>query len=122
GGGAADLGGDGRPGVGAIEHVRVTTRGKRQPCRELGGEPNVKITSVESEKNDWFDLGFQITIDGRPVPFVKLYKALARGTKKIKLSDDSFLSLNRPIFDRLKALLSEADLIAEWEPESPKIS
>src|SRR5699024_2387756 len=39
-----------------------------------------------------------------------------------KLSDDSFLSLNRPIFDRLKALLAEADLIAEWEPEAPKIS
>ena len=110
------------PGLEEIEHVKVITRGKRQPYRELGGEPNVKITSVESEKNDWFDLGFQITIDGRPVPFVKLYKALARGTKKIKLSDDSFLSLNRPIFDRLKALLAEADLIAEWEPEAPKIS
>ena len=110
------------PGLEEIEHVKVITRGKQQPYRELGGEPNVKITSVESEKNDWFDLGFQITIDGRPVPFVKLYKALARGTKKIKLSDDSFLSLNRPIFDRLKALLAEADLIAEWEPEAPKIS
>jgi superfamily II DNA or RNA helicase len=110
------------PGLEEIEHVKVITRGKRQPYRELGGEPNVKITSVESEKNDWFDLGFQITIDGRPVPFVKLYKALARGSKKIKLSDDSFLSLNRPIFDRLKALLAEADLIAEWEPEAPKIS
>jgi hypothetical protein len=110
------------PGLEEIEHVKVITRGKKQPYRELGGEPNVKITSVESEKNDWFDLGFQITIDGRPVPFVKLYKALARGSKKIKLSDDSFLSLNRPIFDRLKALLAEADLIAEWEPEAPKIS
>src|SRR5699024_10592877 len=110
------------PGLEEIEHVKVITRGKRQPYRELGGEPNVKITSVESEKNDWFDLGFQITIDGRPVPFVKLYKALARGTKQIKLSDDSFLSLNKPIFDRLKALLAEADLIPEWEPESPKIS
>jgi superfamily II DNA or RNA helicase len=110
------------PGLEEIEHVKVITRGKRQPYRELGGEPNVKITSVESEKNDWFDLGFQITIDGRPVPFVKLYKALACGSKKIKLSDDSFLSLNRPIFDRLKALLAEADLIPEWEPEAPKIS
>ncbi|WP_366933975.1 DEAD/DEAH box helicase [Brevibacterium renqingii] len=110
------------PGLEEIEHLKVITRGKKQPYRELGGEPNVKITSVESEKNDWFDLGFQITIDGRPVPFVKLYKALARGTKKIKLSDDSFLSLNKPIFDRLKALLAEADLIPEWEPESPKIS
>ena len=110
------------PGLEEIEHVKVITRGKKQPYRELGGEPNVKITSVESEKNDWFDLGFQISIDGRPVPFVKLYKALAAGTKKIKLSDDSFLSLNKPIFDKLKALLAEADLIPEWEPESPKIS
>ncbi|MCS4594263.1 DEAD/DEAH box helicase [Brevibacterium sediminis] len=110
------------PGLEEIEHVKVITRGKKQPYRELGGEPNVKITSVESEKNDWFDLGFQISIDGRPVPFVKLYKALAAGTKKIKLSDDSFLSLNKPIFDKLKALLAEADLIPEWEPGAPKIS
>lgn len=110
------------PGLEEIDHVKVITRGKKQPYRELGGEPNVKITSVESEKNDWFDLGFQISIDGRPVPFVKLYKALAAGTKKIKLSDDSFLSLNKPIFDKLKALLAEADLIPEWEPGAPKIS
>ncbi|SDR77958.1 Superfamily II DNA or RNA helicase, SNF2 family [Brevibacterium siliguriense] len=110
------------PGLEEIEHVKVVTRGKKQPYRELGGEPNVKITSVESEKNDWFDLGFQISIDGHPVPFVKLYKALAAGTTKIKLSDDSFLSLNKPIFDKLKALLAEADLIPEWEPGAPKIS
>jgi superfamily II DNA or RNA helicase len=110
------------PGLEEIDHVKVITRGKKQPYRELGGEPNVKITSVESEKNDWFDLGFQITVDGHPVPFVKLYKALAAGTKKIKLSDDSFLSLNKPIFDKLKALLAEADLIPEWEPGAPKIS
>ncbi|WP_227492482.1 DEAD/DEAH box helicase [Brevibacterium sp. CFH 10365] len=110
------------PGLEEIEHVKVITRGKKQPYRELGGEPNVKITAVESEKNDWFDLGFQISVDGHPVPFVKLYKALARGTKKIKLADDSFLSLNKPIFDRLKALLAEADLIPEWEPAAPKIS
>ncbi|WP_228278241.1 DEAD/DEAH box helicase [Brevibacterium limosum] len=110
------------PGLEEIEHVKVITRGKKQPYRELGGEPNVKITAVESEKNDWFDLGFQISVDGHPVLFVKLYKALARGTKKIKLADDSFLSLNKPIFDRLKALLAEADLIPEWEPAAPKIS
>jgi superfamily II DNA or RNA helicase len=110
------------PALEEVAHLKVITRGKKQPYRELGGEPNVKITSVESEKNDWFDLGFQITVDGHPVPFVKLYKALARGTKKIKLPDDSFLSLNKPVFDKLKALLAEADLIPEWEPESPKIS
>ncbi|HCG56858.1 MULTISPECIES: DEAD/DEAH box helicase [Brevibacterium] len=110
------------PGLEDIEHVKVITRGKKQPYRELGGEPNVKITSVESEKNDWFDLGFQITVDGHPVPFVKLFKALAAGTKKIKLSDDTFLSLNKPVFDKIKALLAEADLVPEWEPESPKIS
>nr|WP_232488547.1 DEAD/DEAH box helicase [Brevibacterium antiquum] len=110
------------PGLEEIEHVKVITRGKKQPYRELGGEPNITITSVESEKNDWFDLGFQITIDGKPIPFVKLYKALAAGTKKIKLVDNTFLSLNKPAFDKLKALLAEADLIPEWEPESPKIT
>ena len=110
------------PGLEEIEHVKVITRGKKQPYRELGGEPNVKITSVESEKNDWFDLGFQITVGGKAVPFVKLFTALAQGKKKLKLPDDTFLSLSKPVFDKIKALLAEADLIPEWEPESPKIS
>ena len=110
------------PGLEEIEHVHVVTRGKRQPYRELGGEPSVKITSVEAEKNDWFELGFQISIGGRPVPFVKLFTALAKGQRKLKLADESYLSLERPVFDRLKSLLAEADLIPEWEPESPKIS
>ncbi|WP_113904801.1 DEAD/DEAH box helicase [Brevibacterium celere] len=105
-----------------IEHVKIIERGKKQPYRELGGEPDIKVTAVESDKNDWFDLGFQITVAGRSVPFVRLFKALAAGQKKLKLADNSFLSLNRPVFDRIKALLAEADLIPEWTPESPRIS
>lgn len=110
------------PGLEEIDHVHVITRGKKQPYRELGGEPSVTITSVESEKTDWFELGFEISIGGKSVPFVKLFTALAKGMRKLKLVDDSFLSLDRPVFDRIKALLAEADLIDEWEPESPKIS
>ncbi len=110
------------PELGDIDHVKLIERGKKQPYRELGGEPNVKITAVESDKNDWFDLGFQITVAGRSVPFVKLFKALASGQKKLKLPDNTFLNLNRPVFDRIKALLAEADLIPEWEPETPRIS
>ncbi|MFF8894815.1 DEAD/DEAH box helicase [Brevibacterium casei] len=110
------------PALEELDHVHVITRGKRQPYRELGGEPSVKITSVEAERTDWFELGFQISIGGKPVPFVKLFTALAKGQRKLKLADDSYLSLDRPVFDRLKSLLAEADLIPEWEPESPKIS
>ena len=110
------------PGLEEIDHVHVITRGKKQPYRELGGEPSVTITSVESEKTDWFELGFQISIGGKSVPFVKLFTALAKGMRKLKLVDNSFLTLDRPVFDRIKALLAEADLIDEWEPESPKIS
>ncbi|RAD54194.1 ATP-dependent helicase, partial [Burkholderia multivorans] len=106
------------PRLEEIEHVHVVTRGKRQPYRELGGEPSVKITSVEAERTACFELGFQISIGGRPVPFVKLFTALAKGQRKLKLADDSYLSLDRPVFDRLKSLLAEADLIPEWEPES----
>lgn len=110
------------PGLEEIDHVTVITRGRRQPYRELGGDPNVKITSVESEKNDWFDLGFQITVGGKPIPFATLFTALAKGAKKIKVVDDTFLTLDRPVFDRIKALLAEAELIPEWEPGAPKIS
>ncbi|WP_245723580.1 DEAD/DEAH box helicase [Paramicrobacterium humi] len=110
------------PALEAAEGVRVEVTGSRPEYRELTESPHVTITTVESEHNDWFNLGFIITIEGREIPFVDLFTALARGKKKLMLIDRSYFSLDHPAFDRLRELLDEADALEEWEPDQPRLS
>ncbi|QDZ16851.1 DEAD/DEAH box helicase [Humibacter ginsenosidimutans] len=62
-----------------------------------------------------------VTVAGRSIPFQPLFEALATGKRKLLLVDHSYLSLNKPVFDRLKELLSESEALAEWET-GPRIS
>ncbi|WP_437583050.1 SNF2-related protein [Paramicrobacterium sp. CJ85] len=110
------------PTLERLEGVRVEVSGKRPVYRELTASPHVTVSTVESEKNDWFDLGIIVTIEGRPIPFIDLFEALARGRKKLKLVDGTYFSLGHPAFERLRELLAESDALDEWEPGAPIIS
>ncbi|KJQ54763.1 DEAD/DEAH box helicase [Microbacterium sp. SA39] len=101
--------------------VRVVTTGARKAYRELQGDPEVKVTTVESTDADWFDLGIIVTIDGRNIPFGPLFTALSRGKKKLLLSDGGYFSLSHPALDRLRELIEEAGELGEWET-GPRIS
>lgn len=110
-------------GVPALEAVgvRVESSGERKAYRELTGDPQVKVTTVESTDSDWFDLGILVTIDGRTIPFGPLFTALSKGRKKLLLSDGGYFSLNHPSLDRLRDLIEEAGELDEWET-GPRIS
>jgi SNF2 family DNA or RNA helicase len=101
--------------------VRVETSGHRPDYRELTGPPRLSITTVPTERPDWFDLGVVVTVDGRRVPFAQLFKALASNRRRILLADGRHLALTHPAFGELKALLEEAMDLAEWETR-PAIS
>ncbi|MER1998089.1 MAG: SNF2-related protein, partial [Arthrobacter sp.] len=64
---------------------------------------------------DWFDLAVMITVEGRQVAFADVFKAIAKGKTKIKLVDNTYLSLDRPEFERLHALIHEAQALQEWD-------
>ena len=89
--------------------------------RELTGTPHLSVTTVPSDKPDWFDLGVTVTVDGVVIPFSPLFKALARGQRRFLLVDGSFLSLNHPTLKALSALIDESRDLNEWEPV-PSIS
>ena len=95
--------------------VRVEFVGTRPDYRELTGIPKLTFTTVETDTSDWFDLGVYIHIDGRDVPFTKVFTALSKGMSKVLLVDNSYLSLNQPVFEELKRLIDEASTLAEWE-------
>ena len=44
-----------------------------------------------------------------------LFRALAKGQKRLLLVDKSYLMLNQPVFAPLRELIEEAGTLAEWE-------
>ena len=107
----------------ALDHLEVEITGTRHAYRELDGDPRVRITQQTSPgKNDWFDLGFEITIEGRQIPFPSLFVALAQGRSTLLMPDRTYFSLDHPAFDGLRELIREGEALAEWEPEQQQIS
>ena len=103
------------PTLEGTDGVRVESVGTRPDYRELTGIPKLTFTTVATDTSDWFDLGVYIHIDGIDVPFTKVFTALSQGKLKVLLVDNSYLSLNQPVFDELKRLIDEASTMAEWE-------
>ena len=103
------------PRVAARPGVRVDTVGTAPDYRLLQGTPVLTVTAQPSEKTDWFDLGVTVTIDGRTVPFGPLFAALAKGRRRMRLVDHTYLSLDHPALESLAALVAEARELAEWE-------
>ncbi len=103
------------PGLRAIERLRVDEVGTTPDYRELVETPKLSVTTVESDRTDWFDLGVIVTVEGTQVPFGPLFSALARGRSKLLLVDGSYLSLKQPVFAPLRELIDEAGSLHEWE-------
>jgi superfamily II DNA or RNA helicase len=112
---AADLVTAALPRIAALPGVRVDTVGTAPDYRVLHDAPVLTVTAQPSEKTDWFDLGVTVTIDGRTVPFGPLFAALAKGRRRMRLVDHTYLSLDHPALEPLAALVAEARELAEWE-------
>ncbi|WP_309103115.1 SNF2-related protein [Microbacterium sp.] len=110
-------------GVPALEATgaSVSVSGRRKTYRELSGEPEITVSTLETTDPDWFDLGVLVKIDGRTIPFQPLFTAMSKGRRKLLLVDGSYLSLTHPALDRLRELIEEAGELAEWET-GPRIN
>ncbi|WP_267420471.1 MULTISPECIES: DEAD/DEAH box helicase [unclassified Curtobacterium] len=96
--------------------IRVVVQGERLDYERLTGRPHIRVTTMPSDKHDWFDLGIFVSVNGKQIPFTPLLRALAKRDRRMKLIDNSYLSLADPAFDRLKELIEEAREQDEWEP------
>ena len=99
--------------------VRTVVQGEHVDYERLSGRPHIRVTTMPSERHDWFDLGIIVSVNGREIPFTPLLRALASGQRRLKLIDNSYLSLADRAFDRLKDLIAEARDLDEWEPDQP---
>ncbi|MCT2007574.1 DEAD/DEAH box helicase [Micrococcus lylae] len=109
------------PQLAKVEHVRVDVTGERPDYRELTAVPRIEV-GTKATQNDWFDLGVQVSVDGHALPFAELFTALVHGKTALILMDGSYLSLDHPAFEKLRALLSEAATLQEWTPENQQVS
>ncbi|WP_162150178.1 DEAD/DEAH box helicase [Arthrobacter sp. H14] len=96
------------PRLEELDGVRVDIVGERPDYRELTETPELTVSTVETEQSDWFDLGVIVTVAGRKIPFNDIFKALTKGAKKLLLVDKTYLSMDQPVFDRLRGLIDEA--------------
>ncbi|WP_104168701.1 SNF2-related protein [Arthrobacter sp. SX1312] len=106
------------PRLAELDGVSVEVVGDKPDYRELTETPTLRISTVETDDRDWFDLGVMVTVSGRTIPFDSVFRALAQGQKKLKLVDNSYLSLDQPVFDQLRELIEEARALSEWDPDS----
>ena len=118
---AAEFAAEVLPGLEARDDVVVELVGARPDYRRLTDEPHLTVTTIETDKRDWFDLGVLVTVEGRTVPLVPLLTAIAKRQRRMLLVDGSYLSLGSPVFDELKRLLDEATSLDEWET-GPRIN
>mgnify|MGYP001226933989 CR=1 FL=1 len=109
------------PGISALPGVRVDVVGTQPDYEELTAAPQLTISTAETDHRDWFDLGVTVTIEGRNVPFEPLFAALSTGEEQLILDDNSYLSLDQPVFADLKRLITEASTLQEWQT-APKLS
>ena len=118
---AAELAARTLPRLAQLPGVRIEMHGTAPDYRELTGKLQLMVTTVPSEKTDWFDLGVTVTVDGRVIPFLPLFKALAKGSRRLLLIDGSYLTLDHPALKALSDLIEESRDLDEWEP-IPSIS
>lgn len=103
------------PALERVAGIAVRRRGAAPEYRELRGAPHLKVTTVPSEQEDWFDLGVLVTVAGKTVPFAPLFRALAKGRTKLLLPDSTYLSLRHPVLKPLAELIADAQSLDEWE-------
>lgn len=103
------------PELASVPGIEVRKTGKMPEYREAQGAPKLTVTRVPSATEDWFDLGVLVTVDGKTVPFAPLFRALAKGAKKLLLIDNSFLYLNHRALAPLAELIAEGQSLDEWE-------
>jgi len=85
--------------------------------RPAESAPQLRFGSDGDEpvRNDWFDLGITLTIDGHEVPIASVIAELATGATHMLLPNGVYFRLDTPELVRLRELIEEARALGEIE-------
>ncbi len=105
------------------DDVRVEVTGRVPDYREAGDSLEIEVSADERDGDpDWFDLGIDITVEGRKVPFTELFVALANGQSHLLLPDGAYFSLDKPELAALARLIDEARSLQDQPDGALRIS
>ena len=111
------------PRLRSQDDVLVTVIGAPIDYREATSAPLITVSGTERAGNrDWLDLSITVTIDGQPVPFDELFRALAGGDEILILDSGTYLSLDQPELLHLRALIDEARGLQEHGREGISVN
>jgi superfamily II DNA or RNA helicase len=105
------------PALAQVDDLLIHTTGTAPEYHELTEAPELTVTTVESERRDWFDLGLVIAVGERRIPFADILRALSRGQSRMLMPDKTYFSLEQPLFDKLRELVTEAGQLSDRDGE-----
>ncbi len=105
------------------DDVRLEVTGQVPDYHEAGDSLEIEVSADERDGDpDWFDLGIDITVEGRKVPFAELFVALASGQSHLLLPDGAYFSLDKPELAALARLIDEARTLQDQPDGALRIS
>ena len=85
-----------QPLLAELPDVALEVIGDPVDYREAGGSLVIAVTTdAVAGETDWFDLGVTISIEGKQVPFVSVFTALASGQSHLLLPDGAYFALRQ---------------------------
>ena len=83
--------------------ITLEVIGEPVDYREAGSSLVIAVTTdAVAGETDWFDLGVTISIEGKQVPFVSVFTALASGQSHLLLPDGAYFALDKPELVKLR--------------------
>jgi len=112
-----------QPQLAELPAVALEVTGDPADYREAGGSLVIAVrTDAVAGETDWFDLGVTISIEGKKVPFVSVFTALASGQSHLLLADGAYFALDKPELVKLRQLIEEARALTDADEGLPRIS
>ncbi|WP_235027572.1 DEAD/DEAH box helicase [Dietzia psychralcaliphila] len=106
---AAVLLADGVAALRALEGVRVTVRDGVPEIRRASEGPRITVAAEDDRSGiDWLGLSVGVTVEGRPVPFATVFRAVVSGQSEFVTEDGVLVPVDLERFGELRTLLDEA--------------
>ena len=106
---AAVLLADGVAELRALEGVRVTVRDGVPEVRRADEGPRISVAAEDDRTGiDWLGLSVGVTVEGRPVPFATVFRAVVSGQEEFVTDDGVLVPVDLERFGELRTLLDEA--------------
>jgi superfamily II DNA or RNA helicase len=112
-----------QPLLAGLPDVDLEVTGDPADYREAGSSLVIAVrTDAVAGETDWFDLGVTISIEGKKIPFVRVFTALASGQSHLLLADGAYFALDKPELVKLRQLIEEARALTDTDQGPPRIS